>query len=108
MHHLFKSLNEPFQSFFYSLQIRKSIQFFPKQIKFSFPVAGVINSVPNRAVVVAQLEERLLPIPELHSFESSHQQNFYWTFIYCQLYWKDKNKEKEAENGLFINSVPNN
>jgi len=29
-------------------------------------------------------------------FESSHKQNLYWTFIYCQLYWKDKNKEKEA------------
>ena len=27
-------------------------------------------------------------------FESSDQQNSYWTFIYCQLYWKDENKAK--------------
>ena len=34
-------------------------------------------------------------------FESSQRQNLYWTFIYCQLFWKDENKEKEAENGPF-------
>ena len=31
-------------------------------------------------------------------FESSHQQKFI-SNIYCQLYWKDENKEKEAGNG---------
>ena len=31
-----------------------------------------------------------------------HQQTLYGTFVYCQLYWKDKNKEKEAGNGLFL------
>ena len=25
-------------------------------------------------------------------FESSHCQNLYWTFVYCQLFWKDKRK----------------
>ena len=24
--------------------------------------------------------------------------NFYWTFVYCQLGWKDENEEKEAGN----------
>ena len=32
--------------------------------------------------------------------KSSHRQIFIWN-IYCQLYWKDKNKEKEAGNGPF-------
>ena len=31
--------------------------------------------------------------------QSSHREIFYWTFVYCQLYWIDKNKEKEAGNG---------
>ena len=26
-------------------------------------------------------------------FECSHEQNLYWTFYCCQLYWKDENKE---------------
>ena len=43
----------------------------------------------HQAVVVAQLIE---------PFESSHQQKFMLN-IYCQLYWKDENKEKDAENG---------
>ena len=34
-------------------------------------------------------------------FKSSHWQNLYWTF-YCQLYWKDENKEKEAGKGPFF------
>ena len=34
-------------------------------------------------------------------FKSSHRQNLYKTF-YCQLYWKDENKEKEAANGTFF------
>ena len=31
-------------------------------------------------------------------FKSSHWQTFY---VYCQLFLKDENKEKEAGNGLF-------
>ena len=29
-------------------------------------------------------------------FESRHWQNFYRTFVYCHLCWKDKNKEKRG------------
>ena len=36
-------------------------------------------------------------------FESSHRKNFLFrTFVYYRLYWKDKNKEKEAVNGPFF------
>ena len=34
-------------------------------------------------------------------FESSHRQKFIFN-IYCQLYWKDENKEKEAGTGPFF------
>ena len=34
-------------------------------------------------------------------FESSHRQKFTFN-IYCQLYWKDEIKEKEAGNGSFF------
>ena len=34
-------------------------------------------------------------------FESNHWQIFILN-IYCQLYWKDENKEKEAANGQFL------
>ena len=37
-------------------------------------------------------------------FESSHRKNVY-TNIYCQLFWKDKNKEKEAWNGPFLKEI---
>ena len=35
-------------------------------------------------------------------FESSHQQKINITFVHCQLYWKDENKEKEAGQGPFF------
>ena len=35
-------------------------------------------------------------------FGSSNWKNLHGTFVYCQLYWKDKNKEKEDENGQFF------
>ena len=38
-------------------------------------------------------------------FESSHRQKFILN-IYCQLYWKDENKEKEAGNGPFSGKKP--
>ena len=40
-------------------------------------------------------------------FESSHWQHFILN-IYCQLYWKEENKVKEAENGPLKNGpAPN-
>ena len=51
-------------------------------------------------VVVAQLAEQSLMIAEIHCWNPI---NLNWTFVYCQLYWKDENKEKEAINGLFKN-----
>ena len=51
-----------------------------------------------RAVAVAQLVEWSLPIPEVHSRIQSSAK-FILNIFYCQLHWKDKNKEKEAENG---------
>ena len=45
------------------------------------------------AVVVAQFVERLLPISEVCGAIMLN--------IYCQLYWKDENKEKETANGPF-------
>ena len=50
-------------------------------------------------MVVAQLVERLVYDTSGPQFESSLQQYLYLTFIYCQLYWNDKNKEKEAGTG---------
>ena len=35
-------------------------------------------------------------------FESSRWQNLYWIFVYCELYWNDENKEKEAGNCPFL------
>ena len=37
-------------------------------------------------------------------FEDGHRQKFILN-IYCQLYWKDENKEKEAGNGPFKNTI---
>ena len=36
-------------------------------------------------------------------FESHHQQKCILN-VYCQLYWKEENKEKEAGNGQFSNN----
>ena len=54
-----------------------------------------------RAVIVAQLVEQLLPIPEVRGSNPVIGKNLYWT-SYCQLYWKDENKEKEAGKGQFF------
>ena len=35
-------------------------------------------------------------------FKSSHQKKIILNNVYCQLDWKDKNKEKEAGNGPFL------
>ena len=52
-------------------------------------------------MVVAQLVERSLPIPEVHGSNPVIGKNVYILNI-CLLstvYWKDLNKEKEAVNG---------
>ena len=58
-------------------------------------------------VVVAQLVERLLLIPEVRSSNQVIGKNLYCTF-YCQLYWKEQNKEKEAANGPFLKRLGSN
>ena len=60
------------------------------------PVSGANFFI--MAVVVTQLVERSLPIPEVCSSNPVIGKNLYWTF-YCQLYWKYK---KEAGNGPFL------
>ena len=57
-----------------------------------------------RAVIVAQLVEQLLPIPEVRGSNPVIGKNLYWT-SYCQLYWKDENKEKEAGKGQFFEKM---
>ena len=55
----------------------------------------------HRAVGVAQLVERLLPIPEVRGSNPVIGKNLLILNI-CKLsivYWKDENKEKEAGNG---------
>ena len=47
------------------------------------------------------LVERLLPTPEIRGSNPVIGQLLNRTFVYCQLYWTDENKEKEAENGPF-------
>ena len=65
------------------------------------PDVGATNTVSFWAVVVAQLAERLLPIPE-DPGSNPVMGNFYWTINYWQLFReKTKNKEKEARNGPF-------
>ena len=55
----------------------------------------------TRAVVVAQLADRLLLIPKVHGSNPVIGKNLYieHLFIYCQLCLKDENKEKEAGYG---------
>ena len=52
-------------------------------------------------VVVAQLVERSLPTPEVRS-SNPVISKMYMEQCYCQLYWKDENKEKESGNGPFL------
>ena len=57
------------------------------------------------AVVVAQLVEQSLPIPEVRGSNPVIGKILfiYWTFVYCQLcVEKDENKEKEAGFGSFF------
>ena len=45
----------------------------------------------NWEVVVAQLVERSLSIPEVRG-STPVIGKIYWAFVYYQLYWKDENK----------------
>ena len=56
------------------------------------------------AVVVPQLVERSLPITEVRGSNPVIGKNVYWTF-FCQLYWNDENKEKEAGKGPFFKKL---
>ena len=58
-------------------------------------------------VVVAQLVELSFPVPEVHGSNPNTAKLGYRTFVYCQLYWKDKNKAKEAVNWPFLNKLLN-
>ena len=52
----------------------------------------------RRAVVVTQLVEQSLPTPEVRGSNPVIGEN-YLNIVYCQLYRKDENKEKEAGIG---------
>ena len=58
-----------------------------------------------RAVVVAQLVERSLPLPEVHGSNPVIGKPLYRTFNFCQLHRKDENEAKEAGNGPFFKIV---
>ena len=65
----------------------------------TFPSALCTNCLrptvlPSRTVVVAQLVERSLPTPEIHS-SNPNIGKLYLSMVH----WKDENKEKEAGNG---------
>ena len=56
----------------------------------------------HRSVVVAQLEEQLLPTPEVQGLNLVIGILLSRRFVYCQLKRKEESKEKEAGNGPFL------
>ena len=52
-------------------------------------------------MVVAQLAEELLAIPEARGTNPVISECIKWTFIYCQLYLKDKRKKKRGRKWSF-------
>ena len=71
-----------------------------------WPIENNINS-QSRAVVVAQLVERSLPILDVCGSNPVIRKIYLFLLNICLLstvYWKDKNKEKEAGDGPFFNS----
>ena len=68
-----------------------------------FLYASVTKEKSFGAVVVAQLVERALPIPEVRGSNPDIGINLFRLNICLQstVYWKDENKEKEAGNGPF-------
>ena len=64
----------------------------------------VCNLSDAWAVVVAQLVERSLPIPEIRILNTVIGKNLFILYI-CFLstvYWKDENRENEAVDGPFL------
>ena len=53
-------------------------------------------------MVVAQLVERLLPIPEVRCLNPVIGKNCKNICLLSNVYWKDENKEKEAGDGLLF------
>ena len=66
---------------------------------------GYSKKNSTRVVAVAQLVERSLPTPEVGSSNPVISKLLCGTFVCCQLYWKDENKEKEAGNGPFFKKI---
>ena len=65
---------------------------------FQLPLRNPNTKEAIYGVVVAQLAERLLPIPEIRGSNPVIGKIFI-DYIYC---WKDENKEKEAGIGSFL------
>ena len=63
------------------------------------------NFKQERAVVVAQLVERSLPIPEVCGSNPVTGKNL--LNLYCQLYWKDENKRKSDRKWPIFNRKGN-
>ena len=81
-------ISSPFQAFNWAI---------PRLFSFSSCLFKTISIkfVTNKicwAVVVAQLVERLLPIPKVRG-SNPVIVKIYWTFVYCQPYWKDEKKK---------------
>ena len=55
-------------------------------------------------MVVAQLVEQLLLTPEVRGLNPVIGE-ILMNIVYCQLYRKDENKEKEAGNGPFYKKI---
>ena len=53
----------------------------------------------NGPVVVAQMVEHSLRPPEVRGLNPVIGKRLYRTCVYCQTYWLDENKEKEAGKG---------
>ena len=70
-----------------------------KQIKYLPRMKNFLH--PKRAVVVAQLVERLLPIPEICGLNPviGKKLLIYWTFVYCQM-CIEKTKIKQNRPGM--------
>ena len=68
--------------------VKTFVETFNKKLSIVFGIAG-------RAVACNTGGSR---------FESSHRQNLYWTFVSCQLYWKDENKEKRGREWPIFNN----
>ena len=59
-----------------------------------------LSSLDCQSLVNETLRELVASDTRGPQFKSTHRQNFILN-IYCQLYWKDGNEEKEAGNGPF-------